>query len=126
VSKLAVNLLDLDRLDPLLRQILLGGKLDVDNLVMVGKEVCVAFTCDLLTAACTCEGIRVFDKKAQRHPTRTYINRGDGWVKLTGLDTLVVVEGNRCKLNRDLFPPPPVAASQQKVDVRPVRLGGKQ
>lgn len=125
-TRIAVNLVDLERVDPLLRQILLGGKLDVDRLVMVGKEVAVAFTCDLLTAAATCEGLRLFDGKADRYPTRVYVNRGQAWVKLSGTDKLVRVEGNKCALDRDTFPPEPTSREEMNFTPKAVKLGPKK
>lgn len=118
---LAVNLFDSDRIEPLTRQILLGGRVDADQAVLIqrgrSRDVALAFTCDLLTAACMVQAMRNMDVKAGRQPTRAYrlaVPPGDSgddpptWVAVPAEEPLILTRTNRCVLNPSVFPPPPV------------------
>lgn len=105
-ERLAINLADLDRVDQLIRDILLRGKLDATQAIWTDKskmdEVAVAFTCDLLTAACICDTIRTHDRNAKDYPTRVYIFRR-AWSKVAGDALLSLVEDGEVVLNPALF-----------------------
>jgi hypothetical protein len=106
-ERLAANIADLSRLDNLMRGILLSGKL-AERHVITDKSQCdeaaVELTCSLLTAATTLDIIRDYDRRAGRHPTRTYLRRAVAWVKLPGGAMLSIVEDG-VKLNPAIFPP---------------------
>ena len=94
-DRLAVNLADLDRIDPFVREAMgLAQKLDATAPIYTDPdrwdETAVAFRCDLLTAACLLDVIRDHDRRAGAAVTRTYVNKGYGWVKLPGGTTLVL------------------------------------
>lgn len=105
-ERLAVNLADLDRVDPTIRGILLGGKLDATRAVVTDKgrmdEIAVAFTCDLLTAACCCDTLRTHDRKVGDYPTRVYVFRR-AWTKIVSSALLTLIEGDKVVLNPALF-----------------------
>ena len=105
--KLAVNLLDLDRVHSVVRTILLGGKLDTSAVIIVDKnrfdEAAVAFTCDTLTAACICDTLRGKDRLNKVYPTRVYIQKKSAWNRLPHAVDLTVIEGNQVLLNPDVF-----------------------
>jgi hypothetical protein len=58
-ERVAINLFDLDRLDPIIRSTLLTGKMDLSEPIRVDKnkvdEVGVLFSCDLVSAGCICD-----------------------------------------------------------------------
>ncbi len=121
-ERLAINLIDLDRVDSMIRHMLLGGKLDLShkNVIQVDKdrfdETGVVFTCDLLTAACVCDTIRTHDKNAGDYPTRVYLFRARAWSKVSGATLLSVVEDGVVILNPEVFP----------VEVEPIPLVSKE
>lgn len=121
--KLAVNLLDLDRLDPLTRQILIAGRVDAGAMVMVGKEIAVPFSCDLLLAACLCQAVRNLDRRADRAPCRVYLKKADAWNKVPGIVDLITVEGGKCLLNPAAVPPEPVPTHAMPIPGRKVTVG---
>lgn len=107
---IAVNLCDLDRLDPLIKSLLLDGKLDLDttHLLLVDKdrmdETAVRFTCDLFTAACVCDTLRSRDRRAGDYPTRVYVRWLRAWEKLHSATLLTkVLVDNEVVLNPELF-----------------------
>lgn len=99
---LAVNLYDLQRVDPFVRSMMkLREKLNIDPscLVKVDKdradEVGILFVCDLLTAATICDVIRGHDRKASEYPTRVYLRKStSSWKKLGNSEVLTVVKDN--------------------------------
>lgn len=105
--RLAVNLYDLDRVEPLVRQMLLGGKMDLSNAVVTDRdridEAAVVFACDLLTAACVCDTLRSHDRVVKDYPTRVYVRRSTAWAKVPGHLHLAVVVKDRCVLNPEVF-----------------------
>ena len=105
--RFAINLIDLDRAGDLLRSILLVGKLDLSEPIRTNcdrmDETAVAFSCDLLSAACICDTLRNHDRRVGDHPTRVYFYRDASWEKIPGNKILVVVEGERCFLNPEIF-----------------------
>src|SRR5262245_17580199 len=62
--RVAINLYDLDHINPYIRTIALGGKLDLSETIYIGgrddlpDEWAVVFSCDLRTAACLCDILR--------------------------------------------------------------------
>lgn len=109
-EKLAVNLFDLDRVDPLIRAELLGGKIDVKaGPVRIDPRrpdlAAVGFRCDLLTAAIVCDILRSHDRELGDAPTRVYIKRAEAWEPLAGRVVLTVVVDGKCQLSPEVFPP---------------------
>lgn len=107
--RMAVCLTDLDRLDPAQRQRMLKGKLDLTKIVQVTLPdrrqpvPCVAFTCDLLTAALVCDLLRDGDSRCDDVPTRVYVLKRESWSRVP-LDTrLTVAECGKVVLNRSFF-----------------------
>jgi hypothetical protein len=125
-ESLAVNLFDLDRVDPTVRQILLAGKLDLTRVIRINPdrpdETAVAFTCDLLTAACICDVIRTHDRAAGDHPCRVYLRRSKAWERLPGAAVLSVLDDGKAVLNPDLFGSP--VEPPRSFIPKPVELGG--
>ena len=111
-ERLALNLFDIDRIDPLIG-IVMGGKLDLSKAIKVDPdrldETAVAFSCDLLTAACICDTIRTHDKAVKDYPTRVYIFRRSAWSKVAGQGHLSIVVDNKCVLNPKIFSSVPAA-----------------
>ena len=111
-ERLALNVFDLDRLDPVLRARLLKGRLDLRAVRPDpdrGGETAVAFSCDPLTAALICDLLRSEDRRAGDVPTRVYLRRNKVWVRLSASDVLTEVgEDGKATLSHDLFPPEPV------------------
>ncbi len=105
-ERLAVNLFDLDRIDPTIRSMLLGDKVDLTAIRVDkdrGDEVAVAFTCDLLSAACICDTLRSHDKRAGDYPTRVYLFKRTAWSRVPGSIMLATVKDGSCTLNRTIF-----------------------
>lgn len=109
-ERLAVNLCDCDRIDPTIRGILLSGKLDLSDAIRTDPqrmdEVAVAFSCDLLVAACIVDTLRFRDRSAGVHPTRCYVNKsGSTWVKIGGSQNLTELVGEKIVLSSEIFSP---------------------
>lgn len=108
-ERLAVNVADLTRLDSTIRSLLLGGNLDLTQSIRTDPdridEGAVAFSCDLLTAACIADTIREHNRRAGEYPTRIYLRRGAAWTKLPGQTVLTRVVGDSVVLDHDTFPP---------------------
>lgn len=105
--RLAINLVDLDRMLPEVRSILLGGKLDVAAGPIVVDpdrfgEVAVAFRCPPETAGAICDLIRSHDRDAGDHPTRVYVFRR-AWRRLPADAVLTIVEDGKCLTNPEVF-----------------------
>lgn len=104
---LAINLIDLERVPPQVREELFGHGLFhlhprpiwIDKEVM--DETGLAFACSLLQAASTCDILREHDRKAGHTPTRVYLRKVKAWQKLSG-DAILVKYG---RLNSTVFPP---------------------
>ena len=114
-AQLAVNICDLTRIDPTVRAMLLGGKLDVASGPIRTDperldESAIAFSCDLLTAACCLDVMRDHDRRAGDYPTRCYVKTASVWNKLPGRATLTVtitdkyLEHGKVVLNPEWFP----------------------
>jgi hypothetical protein len=108
---LAINLADLDRLEPEHKAHLLKDKLS-PKLIVVDmndpKEVALAFKCGLLSAAMVCDIIRIQDWKAGDYPTRVYIRRDRSnpnamWSKIPDKVPLAVKCNGTWVLNRAVF-----------------------
>lgn len=104
---LAVNLLDLDRIEETVRFTMFADKLVLTDTVWVDKnrvdEVAVVFKCPILQAACVLDIVRGRDRKAGMYPTRAYIRRGRLWVKLPGETLLTLIEDEKVVLNPSVF-----------------------
>lgn len=117
--RLAVNLCDFERLSPAWRRDLGAAKLDLTQPILMDEaldkegqplrpdEVGVAFRCDLLTAALTCDILRDRDRIAGRTDpsatiTRVYLLR-EKWSKVPADVMLTWLVGGVVVLNSDLF-----------------------
>lgn len=105
--RLAINLYDLDRLLPFVRETLLGGKLDLKGgAIWVDRsrpdETAVAFACSLETAGAICDVIRSHDREAGDYPTRVYVFRRS-WTKLPTDAVLTVMADGKCLTNPAVF-----------------------
>ncbi len=105
--KLGVNIFDLDSLNPFVRSMLLGGKVDTTRTVRVDKtrpdEQAVVFTCDTLTAALTIDLIRN-EGRHEGQVYRAYILRDKVWVRLANNTVLTVKDGTTFTLDPKVFP----------------------
>jgi hypothetical protein len=109
-ERLAVNLYDLGRLDPVFRQRVLGGRLNVDCPVWVDRnredEQALEFVCPLLEAALAIDIIRSQDRKTGEAATRAYVFR-EAWSRISGRMTLTELdEQGKARLSREAFPAP--------------------
>ncbi len=104
--RLAINLLDVERVDPAVRGMLFGGKLDLSKPVRVdpsrADEIGVAFTCDDLTAACICDIVRDHDRRAKDPPARVYLFR-QVWARVPGAAALTIMVNGKPALNPEWF-----------------------
>ena len=107
-EQLALNLFDLDNVHKIVRESLLSGKVDVTRAIKIDKsrpdEVAVLLTCDLLSAACICDTLRTQNRKHDETPIRVYLKRETAWSKVPYDRELSLVEGDRCRLNPEVFP----------------------
>jgi len=106
MEQLAVSLFDIDRIPPTLRRNLLQGKLELSNIIRILDKPAVVFTCDLLTAALTCDILRSNDRKLCDSPTEVFIKRSK-WSRVPS-NTVLTVLGptNKARLNPDVFSVP--------------------
>lgn len=108
-ERLAVNLYDLDRLDPETKRKFFAGRLDTKHVDMRfdrakdGDEAAVLLTCDLLTAATICDMLRSRDREMDDSPTRLYLKR-EAWSRLPSYVVLTIVKDGKVKLNPKVFP----------------------
>lgn len=124
-ERLAVNLEDVERIDPSIRAQMIAGKIDAKTTIQMPQfsttdegAIAVAFVCDALTAATICDVLRSNDRACGDQPTRIYINKGKGWTRVSGVTALTVVVDDDVQLNPSVFeqsavvtgPPPPVKA----------------
>lgn len=126
-EKLAINVFDLDRIDPDFRRKILAERLDLTHHIDMrfdrikeADEAAVEFTCDLLTAAIICDILRSHDREVGDFPTRLYLKR-ESWSRIPSRVVLTVTEHGKVKLNPKLFPtevrpselvPPPTTTLQ--------------
>lgn len=108
-ARLAVNIADLTRVDPLVCELLLAGKLDPARRVVRTDprrldEAAVELTCDLLTAACACDVLREHDRRAGDHPCRVYVRAAEAWRKLPHGAVLTMVRSGEPVLDPRWFP----------------------
>ncbi len=129
--RLAVNLIDLERVTPFIRTALFGPKLarlDASKVLKMDParfdEMGVAFACPLLDAACILDTMRAHDRKVGDSPTRCYVFR-TAWTKVPGAQQLSVMSNGRPILNPSLFRAAELAAGewlppeQQEVELGP-------
>lgn len=130
-ERLAVNAVDLGRLDAVTLVKLTSGRVDFAARVDLrdgdprSEEVAVECTGPLLDSAVMCDMLRDLDRRADEKPTRVYVRRR-GWTRLAGTVLLTVPDGRGgFRLNPDVFPP--VVTGQQLSALAPptarVRLG---
>lgn len=134
-ERLAISLLDLDRLAPTIYTNMIVPNV-IKKSIQVGpkvEEVAVEFCCPLLNAAVICDNLRSDDRKAGDYPTRIYVNYGDRWVKIGDNDVLTLVSSflygngtgphNSVRLNPAVFKVPP--APPIPLPTRPMKVGRK-
>ncbi len=117
---LAINLIDLERVPPQVREELFGHGLFhlhprpiwMDKEVM--EETGLAFACGLLQAASICDILRKHDRSIGQTPTRVYLRRVKAWQKLGRDDILVKFD----RLNPAVFPPERAVVVQPKFPTR--------
>ena len=123
-TRLAINLFDLDRMLPMMRQTMLGGRLDLKVAVWVDKdrldESAVVFTCDLLEAAALCDVIRDHDRSVGDYPTRVYLCRESAWQRVPADAILSIVVEGKCDLNPKHFPKDVEPAEAIPLEPKPV------
>lgn len=109
-EQLAINLFDADRLDPLIRQRILLGKVDVHIPIYIDRkrpdEVALRFISPLLEAALACDILCSEARKLNDPPPRIYILRpGREWWKQLPPDAVMIeiVEG-KSYLHETIFP----------------------
>lgn len=106
---LAVNIADLTRLHPSIRQMILQGRIDPKAAPIRTDrerpdEAAVELRGDLVTVASIVDILREHDGRAGEYPIRAYIRRGKTWTKLPGNATLTLVLNNDVVLNPEHFP----------------------
>lgn len=118
-EQLAVNVFDLDRLEPSVRALMLAGKLD-GSLIRIDPErpdeAGAVLSCDLLAAACLLDVIRSQDRKAGDYPTRVYLKKRT-WSRIPSDAILTLLVDGTLMLNPAYFgvhlaPIPPKAATR--------------
>lgn len=108
-ERLAVSLVDLDRVPSGIRTKMLAGRLDLSKILQVGEDLiykipAVAFNCPLLEAAIICDTLRSHDRRMGDYPTTVYIYRQTTWSRVTNSTVLTLTdEDNRCYLNPEVF-----------------------
>lgn len=114
MEQLAINLYDLDRLDPDTRQKLLKGRVSPNSRPIkmdwdrkdAKDEVAILLEGSLLENALCCDIIRDLDVKAGDFPTRLYIKRQE-WSRIPSGLRLTIITGEpsnwKTKLNPDIF-----------------------
>lgn len=130
-EKLAVNLIDLDRLPPLsMEKMILPYT--IKKAIQCGQtkeDVGIEFNCDLLQAAVICDMIRSEDHKSGDTPTRLYLFNGSIWKRLSDEAVLTRVScppgslnGPKISLHPQVFDVPTVAMTAPPPP-RPLNLG---
>ncbi len=122
VEELCLHLSDLDRIDPLVRGMLLKDKVDLERgPIRVDPSKVdaagVGFLCDTLTAAILCDVIRSNDRKLRQPVTRVYLKRADAWAQLSSDLVLTEVENGKVRLNWSVF-----TSQIERVDTVPLPL----
>lgn len=121
---LAINLIDLERVPPTVREQLFGHGLfllhprpiwmDTDKM----EETGLSFACSLLQGAAICDYLREHDRKSNRTVTRIYLRKVRAWQKLPA-DAILVKYG---KLNPAIFPPERAVVVQPSFPTRARKL----
>lgn len=107
-ERLAVNIYDLDRVNPTLRASLVAPRLDLTKPVDMSwdrksdDETAVAFSCDLLSAAIICDTLRSHDRAAGDSPTRIYLFK-KSWTRVASHVVLTEMVDRVCQLSPDVF-----------------------
>jgi hypothetical protein len=126
-ERLAVNLFDCDRIEPTVRQMMLGGKLKLEAIRVDpdrGDEVGVEFCCDLLTAAAICDVIRSHDRELGDCLTRVYVFRRT-WTKLSSTAVLSRIgKDGILRLSEELFAREVKPAPWKPAQGRPMKFKG--
>lgn len=108
-ERLAVNLFDLNRVEPSLFRLLFAKRLELNKGKAirvdpkVTTETALPFHCSLIEAATACDILRNENRKLKEPIARVYVNRGRGWVKLPSTVFLTLAMGESCILNPEVF-----------------------
>lgn len=101
-DQLAVSLTDLEKIPSVIRAIMLKDGLSRE-VVRVGDDDAVIFSCDLLQAACICDIIRKRDVTAGDKPARVYLKRQEKWHRLSAAAVLTEYENDKLILSPSVF-----------------------
>ena len=126
-SQLAIDLFDLDRVDPLLQERLLTGRLDGSGIVKVSpKQRAVALSCPLLEAAMMCEAIRRLNRAAGDRVVRIYFRPvgKSRWVQLPMEMVLLSRDGDGWRLHNFLRRGDGLAEPKKHVPLIPLPSNG--
>lgn len=106
MPSLALNIVDLIRIDPSVRGLMLRGRIDLRAVpIRIGRdEAAIEIRGDLLACASLADVVREHDRRAGDPPTRTYLRRGRTWAKLPSSAVLTLVRGETTILNPEVFP----------------------
>lgn len=109
-EQLAINLLDLDRVDEGLRAMLLLKRLDLKRAIRPDpkgpvEDTIIPFKSELLDAATACDVLASEHRKHDEVPVRLSIKRNEesNWIKLPYEVVLTVIINGRPRLNPRVF-----------------------
>jgi hypothetical protein len=108
-DRLAISVYDLAVVESAERYSHLKGRLNLaPTYVQVEEqsvaEAAVEFSCSLLEAAMVCDKIRRKRQTGDLVPrVYVYVDRRNRWSRLSSAHELTVLDGGRCRLNRDVF-----------------------
>lgn len=126
--RLGINILDVDRINPLLRPKLLNGKVDLsrDRIEVIPdspEDKILVFTCPPILAALTIDMIRSENRAEGDEVVRAYVCVGDRWKKLESNAILTEPENGQYILNSNHFPIEVEAAPIIPRNSSPIVLG---
>lgn len=123
-ERLAISLFDLDSVDPILRQKLFAGRVNLvkQAVIRIETDAAVELTCDLLAAAIVCDILRAENRREGDSVTKVYIHRGKAWTKLSSTIILTAMGSDKQpQLNYEIFtselelaPPVPIVPRAMK------------
>jgi hypothetical protein len=104
-ERLAINLDDLGRMDPEVRQRMVTWRLDLEAPARAtDDEVVLVFKCPLIEAAKACDLVRSHDREVGDPETRVYRSQGGGpWNLLPPKAVLCSTAGGKCVLSPNVF-----------------------
>lgn len=113
INRLAVSLIDLDRLPPDMRR-KVASKLDPTILALGPSPCtpCLAFKCSLVEAAMVCDYLRNCDRLAGDEPTELYLYRPTVWTRVAADAVFTVVSDDEKSISLNL--------AEFDVEVKPI------